>query len=85
MDCEHTRHAFAARLLNAREEPASAALEAHLHACGSCRVEYEELSDLPPLLGLVEVHELDGVPLPDPQRAIDAVRAEMSRAPDTAR
>ncbi|MCL7429373.1 zf-HC2 domain-containing protein [Streptomyces sp. YS415] len=75
VDCQHARHAIAARLFGSLDEPERAAVDEHLDSCADCRGEFLELREVLPALDLVRPHEADGLRVPDPQRAIDAARA----------
>ncbi|MFK0252806.1 hypothetical protein [Streptomyces sp. NPDC090445] len=46
----------------------------HLDQCAPCRSEQEELRGLLSLLTSVMPYEVDGVPTPDPERAVRAAR-----------
>ncbi len=74
MECEHARIALAAQLLTSGAGPECERLGAHLDGCPACRSEREKLLALLPLLDTVMPYELDGVPTPDPQRAIELAR-----------
>ncbi|MCX4993628.1 anti-sigma factor [Streptomyces sp. NBC_00568] len=73
MDCEQLKYDLAAAAMAGREESADA-LASHLEACPECREEQDELRALVRLLAEVEPFELDGIPTPDPARAIEAAR-----------
>ncbi|MEV6962452.1 zf-HC2 domain-containing protein [Streptomyces sp. NPDC051207] len=77
------RHALGARLFGALDGTDRSALDEHLSACGPCRADYGELGAVLPLLDLVDPGELDGVPAPDPRRAIAAVRTAAGEARPT--
>jgi predicted anti-sigma-YlaC factor YlaD len=74
VDCEHARIALTAQVLGILEGAERDSLRAHLDQCPSCRSEREELLGVLPLLDTVMPYELDGVPTPDPARAIEAAR-----------
>lgn len=80
MECEHARTALAAQVLGILEGPEHDSLGMHLDQCPPCRSEREELRGLLPLLDTVMPYELNGVPTPDPARAIELARgAETDR------
>jgi anti-sigma factor RsiW len=80
VECEHARTALAAQVLGTLEEPEQESLGMHLDQCPACDSEWEELLGLLPLLDTVMPYELDGVPTPDPARAVElARRAEADR------
>ncbi|MFJ8547261.1 zf-HC2 domain-containing protein [Streptomyces sp. NPDC093586] len=90
MDCVDARQDIAPGLFGALDETDRSALAEHLERCGSCRTEHEELAELLPLLELVQFSGLGGAPvphppLPDPQRAVEAVRAEAARPSNSTR
>ncbi|WP_146252292.1 hypothetical protein [Streptomyces carminius] len=47
---------------------------AHLSRCPACRRERRALAETAGLLAAVRPYEVDGVPRPDPGRAVEAVR-----------
>ncbi|MEV5148232.1 zf-HC2 domain-containing protein [Streptomyces sp. NPDC052727] len=78
------RQDIAPGLFGALDDADRSALAEHLERCGACRAEHEELAELLPLLELVQPSELTAAPLlyppvPDPQHAVEAVRAEAAR------
>ncbi|MGW5848707.1 hypothetical protein ACWFQ8_12285 [Streptomyces sp. NPDC055254] len=75
MECERARIAFAAQMLGGLDGPRHECVADHLDRCRSCRAERDELLALLPLLDAVRPYELDGVPVPDPERAVRAARA----------
>ncbi|MFF3248706.1 zf-HC2 domain-containing protein [Streptomyces sp. NPDC002870] len=80
MECEHARTSLAAQVLGILEGSEHDSLGTHLDQCPSCRSEREELLGLLPLLDTVMPYELDGVPTPDPARAVELARgAEADR------
>ncbi|MFJ7590930.1 zf-HC2 domain-containing protein [Streptomyces sp. NPDC097617] len=74
MECERARTAFAAQMLGGLDRPQHESVAEHLDRCPSCRAERDELLVLLPLLDGVRLYELDGVPDPDPERAVRAAR-----------
>lgn len=58
MNHEETRIAVGALALGALDEDEAAEVRAHLETCADCRREYDELSGLPALLGLVPAAEV---------------------------
>lgn len=88
MDRVQARHDLAPGLFGALGDTERSALEAHPEQCGPCRAEQEEPGELLPLLGLVQPSgpteaPVPYPPVPDPQRAVDAVRAEAAGRPGT--
>ncbi|MFD8881194.1 zf-HC2 domain-containing protein [Streptomyces erythrochromogenes] len=74
MECEHARTAFATQMLGGLDGPQRECVAEHLDRCPSCRAERDELLALLPLLDAVRPYELEGVPAPDPERAVRAAR-----------
>ncbi|MEV6179420.1 hypothetical protein [Streptomyces sp. NPDC052015] len=81
MDCEQLKFDLAADALAGRDEPGSPALASHLETCPPCRGEQEELREVVRLLSGMAPHEWDGVPAPDPERAIARLRAGTAPQP----
>ncbi len=82
MDCDQVQIALASQVLS-REDSDDAVTE-HLQDCAACREERRIYADIAQLLSQVAVHEVDAIPVPDPERAIAAVRAADSAGDGTA-
>ncbi|MFJ7078524.1 hypothetical protein [Streptomyces sp. NPDC098781] len=69
---------LAARALGNRDQGGydedDALIAAHLSWCVSCQAEQEEFARIAGLLSEVALHELDGIPVPDPEPVIAALR-----------
>lgn len=72
--CERARHELGGAVLGGLDHAELQELEAHLARCPSCREEYAELQDLPPLLELAR-----GPRTPVPARLRDRVVASAVR------
>ncbi|GAB2618377.1 hypothetical protein GCM10027168_58380 [Streptomyces capparidis] len=72
MDCERARVELAARELGGGDF--EDAVAEHLETCPDCRAEGEADAAAAAMLSAVEAFELDGVPVPDPERAIARLR-----------
>lgn len=90
MDCVDARQDIAPGLFGALDDADRSALAEHVERCGACLAEHEELAGLLPFLELVQSSGLSEAPVPyppvpDPQRAVEAVRAEAARFPNGTR
>lgn len=64
MTCDDARLALGSLVLGALGEQEAAHIRAHLRSCPACRAEYDELTGLPRLMGLVPIAEAsDGPPV----------------------
>lgn len=67
MTCDAARLALGSLVLGALDEQEAAQVRAHLRSCAPCRAEYEELTGMPRLMGLVPIAEAtDGPPVVRP-------------------
>lgn len=68
MTCDDARLALGSLVLGALAEQEAAHIRAHLRSCPACRAEYDELTGMPRLMGLVPIAEaLDGPPVAPPE------------------
>ncbi|MGW3151751.1 hypothetical protein ACWDG1_45570 [Streptomyces sp. NPDC001177] len=78
MDCEQAHSEMAIVAFGLLADARKAAVTTHMTVCSSCCGEFAEFAALMPLLDTVMLYELDGVPSPDPERAVAAARREDS-------
>ncbi|GGX32211.1 hypothetical protein GCM10010383_73130 [Streptomyces lomondensis] len=76
MDCEQLKFDLAAETLAGRNGPDSPVPASHVETCERCRRERAQLHEVVRLLSGVPPHEWDGVPEPDPERALARLRAD---------
>lgn len=62
MTCDEARLTLGALVLGALGEQEASEVRAHLRSCAPCRAEYEELTGMPRLMGLVPVAEVAAGP-----------------------
>jgi len=62
MSCEEARVALGALVVGALDDVEAADVREHLRGCGDCRVEFDELRQMPRLLGLVTLAEATSGP-----------------------
>lgn len=83
MTCDDVRLGLGSLVLGALDADEAARTREHLRTCEPCRAEYDELTDMPRLMGLVSVTEASTpAPVPTPKlRAslLQRVTAERSR------
>ncbi|MFH9090006.1 anti-sigma factor family protein [Streptomyces sp. NPDC017673] len=84
MDCVDARQDIAPGLFGALDDADRSALAEHLERCGACLAEHDELAELLPLIEPARFSGLSQAPVacppvPDPRRAVEAVRAEAAR------
>lgn len=66
MNCDEARVALGALVIGALEAAEADRVRAHLRECAECRAEYDELRDMPRLLGLVSLSDVTPEPPPPP-------------------